>query len=344
MTPLGILATMVLAAAAVTAPRVGLIALWRRFQHQREKTRQEDALKHILAWQDRSKPASLESLSGSLRLKPSIALRLATQLEAGGWVRCGASGIQLTASGQRRAVQVVRAHRLWERHLSDDANMPIGRLHHLAERAEHSLSRTQVARLDAHLGHPEHDPHGDPIPSPDGTVALLEAASLNDWPSGTPARVAHIEDEPDAVFRAILATGLRPGHIVRVHDLDQATLAVEFEGRQARIDRTLAINIHVAEVRDGDLPPAGAIRLASMSQGARSEVVGLDRECTGFSRRRLLDLGLTPGASVEVALDNTFGDPRAFRVRGTTIALRAQQAEQVWVRPQPSEAEWRASQ
>jgi Fe2+ transport system protein FeoA len=59
----------------------------------------------------------------------------------------------------------------------------------------------------------------------------------------------------------------------------------------------------------------------------------LDSDCRGFSRRRLLDLGLTPSTRVEVALENTFGDPRAFRVRGTLIALRDQQAGQVWVKP-----------
>ncbi len=334
MTALGVLLALGLAGAILAAPRVGLLSLWRQFRSFRERTRSEDALKHILAWQHASKPASLESLAGSLRLPPSTALRLATGLESAGWVKCGAAGIGLTPEGEHRALQVVRAHRLWERHLSDDANMPIGKLHQAAERAEHSLSSSEVARLDAHLGHPQHDPHGDPIPSADGRVAALDAVSLNDWPIRTHARIAHIEDEPDAVFRQILAAGLRPAQVVRVRSADAASLWVEFEGKERRIDRAVAINIHVSAVRQEDLRPADAMRLSDLGQGSCAEVIELGPECTGFSRRRLLDLGLTPGASVQVALENTFGDPRAFRIRGTMIALRKQQAEQVWIRPQ----------
>ena len=344
MTALGILVAATLAAAAIAAPRIGLLALWRRFQAHRERTRSEDALKHVLAWQDRSTPASLESLAGSLRLKPSATLRLATRLEAAGWVECGASGIELTRAGERRALQVVRAHRLWERHLSDDANMPIGKLHQAAERAEHNLSKAEVARLDAHLGHPQHDPHGDPIPRADGRVDTLDAVSLNDWPAGTPARIAHIEDEPDAVFREIVATGLRPTQVVRILEADAASLQMEFEGTERRIDRALAINIQVAGVRQDDLLPVDALRLSDLGQGSWGEVLELGPECTGFSRRRLLDLGLTPGARVQVALDNTFGDPRAFRIRGTTIALRKQQAEHVWIRPEAGPSAEEASQ
>lgn len=343
MTALGILLAATIAVAALAAPRVGLVALGRRFQAHRDRTRSEDALKHVLAWQDRSKPASLESLAGSLRLKPSAALLVATRLEAAGWVTCGASGIELTRAGEYRALQVVRAHRIWERHLSDDANMPIGRLHQSAERAEHTLSRADVARLDAHLGHPQHDPHGDPIPSADGRVDTLDAVSLNDWPPDTPARIAHIEDEPDAVFREILATGLRPSQVVQILQADLSSLDLKFEGKTRRIDRALALNIQVAAIRQQDLRPADALRLSDLEQGSWGEVLELGPECTGFSRRRLLDLGLTPGASVQVALDNTFGDPRAFRIRGTTIALRKQQAEQVWIRPQTRPAKEGAS-
>ncbi len=331
MTPAPVLALLGLA--LLVAPRVGFVALFRRFRSRRDRTRAEDALKHVLSWQQRSGPASLESLAGSLRISPAAALRVLRRVEASGWIDYGTSGIGLTPAGERRALQVVRAHRLWERHLADDANMPIGRLHQVAERAEHSLGQAQVAELDAHLGHPQHDPHGDPIPSADGRVAELEAVCIGDWPVGPPARVAHIEDEPDAVFRQVLEAGLRPSQVVRVVASDATGLVVECGGAERRIDRAVVNNIHVAPARPEDLPPPGALRLSSLARGAGGEVVALGSGCTGFTRRRLLDLGLTPGASVQVALDNTFGDPRAFRIRGTTVALRRQQAEQVWVRP-----------
>ena len=334
MSAVSILVALALVAAILGAPRFGLVARWRRLRAFRAKSRSEDALKHILAWQHRSKLATLESLAGTMGLRPSVVLGLVEDLEGAGWIESTAAGIALTESGEQRALQVVRAHRLWERHLSDDANMPMARLHQAAERAEHSLSREQVAELDAHLGHPEHDPHGDPIPSPDGTIAELNAVSLNEWPVGEPALIAHLEDEPQAVFRKILLANLRPRQVVRVAESEPRHLVVEIDGIQHRIEHSVAANIHVREVRPHDSVPGKRVRLSDLKQGASGEVMGLSPDCQGFSRRRLLDLGLTPGTRVEVALDNTFGDPRAFRIRGTTIALRRQQAEQVWIRPQ----------
>ena len=295
MTPLGIFVAVTAAGALIAMPRVGAVALWRRYRSRREQARSEDALKHILAWKHRSKLASLQSLAGALRMAPSTALRIATRLESKGWIKVGGSGIGLTSSGERRALRVVRAHRLWERHLSDDADMPMARLHQAAEKAEHALSRDEVARLDAHLGHPEHDPHGDPIPSADGTVAELDALSLNEWPLDAPARIVHIEDEPDAVFRRILSAGLRPSQVVRVLKRDSRSLVVEANAREQRVDRAVAASIEVVEASDDDLVPADATRLSDLRAGTLAEVVALGPQCQGFSRRRLLDLGLTPG-------------------------------------------------
>jgi DtxR family Mn-dependent transcriptional regulator len=333
MNALAICLSAALLAAILGTPKFGLVAKWRRLSAYRAKSRSEDALKHILAWQHRSKLATLESLAGTMGLRPTAVLRLVAGLRTAGWIESSAAGIALTESGERRALQVVRAHRLWERHLSDDANMPMGKLHQAAERAEHSLSREQVAELDAHLGHPEHDPHGDPIPSPDGAIAELNAVSLNEWPIGKPALIAHLEDEPQAVFRQILSAKLRPMQVVRVAESGPGHLLVDMDGGQRRIEHSVAANIHVREVQPQDSFPRDRTRLSDLAQGTSGEVTGLSPDCQGLSRRRLLDLGITPGTSMEVALDSTFGDPRAFRVRGTTIALRQQQAEHIWVRP-----------
>ena len=326
------LAALLLGAALLAAPKVGAVALWSRLRARRDRTLAEDALKHVLAWQHRDQLSSLESLAGTLRLAPRAALRLAARLQSSGWIEVGSAGIALTPSGERRALQVVRAHRLWERHLSDDANMPMDRLHQAAERAEHTLTREELAKLDAHLGHPQHDPHGDPIPRADGQVTPLKAASLSEWPPGPPARIVHVEDEPHAVFRQILACGLRPALVVRVLRREPDAIVVEASGRRARIDPAVAASIQVRPAGEGDLLPPEAVRLSDLAQGESATVIELAPACQGFTRRRMLDLGLTPGASVQAALGNTFGDPRAFRVRGTTIAMRKEQTDQVWIR------------
>ena len=217
----------------------------------------------------------------------------------------------------------------------------MARLHPAAEQAEHSLTHDQLARLDAHLGHPQHDPHGDPIPAADGRLAPLDATSLTEWPVGAPARIAHIEDEPLAVFRRILAVGLRPAQVVRVVASRPEELVVESDGRRHDLSPAVAASIQVTAARERDLPPADAVRLSELARDRYGEVLEIGPECSGFSRRRLLDLGFTPGARVAVALETAFGDPRAFRIRGTTVALRGQQARQVWIRPLPAQAEAR---
>jgi DtxR family Mn-dependent transcriptional regulator len=321
-----------LALAVAFWPRSGLLAKMRRLRSARERAGFEDALKHILAWEHRGKVATPESMTGALGLGRDRIPRLITRLEESGLVRSAGGGVRLTARGEQWALHVVRAHRLWERYLADDAGTPMSRLHQLAEKAEHQLTAENLDELDAHLGYPEHDPHGDPIPSADGSLTPLTAVPLTDWPVGEPARIVHLEDEPNVIFQQIVAAGLRPGHTLRILDASSTRLVVSDGETEHRFAPVVAANIQVAAPPKAPERPAGTVRLWNLRDGESADVVELDAECRGFSRRRLMDLGLTPGGRVEAALTNTFGDPRAYRVRGALIALRQQQAELIWVR------------
>ena len=338
-----VLLLVVLSAAAVFFLEKGLRRFWRRRGEYRGRAQLEDALKHILAWQHRAKAATPESLAGALRLSPQAVLELMTHMETAGTIESVTGGVRLTPKGEKRALQVVRAHRLWERHLSDDANMPLGRIHRAAERAEHRLGGEELAELDAHLGHPRHDPHGDPIPTAEGFMVPLDAVSLSEWPAGDYARIVHVEDEPDVIFRQIAAAGLRPGQIVRVLATGGRGVVVSDGESEHRLAPAVAANIQAVPAPAGAMRPAEALRLSRLPRGARAEVIELDEACTGFSRRRLLDLGLTPQTKVEAVLENTFGDPRAFRIRGTVIALRGEQADRIRVRLLPAEPNPEAS-
>jgi DtxR family Mn-dependent transcriptional regulator len=85
-------------------------------------------------------------------------------------------------------------------------------------------------------------------------------------------------------------------------------------------------------------PTAGVVSLASLGIGQAGEVVGIDDRVRGLTRRRLLDLGVTPGTVIEPELEPLFGRPRAFRIRQTLVALRDEQAEGIQVRPVSEEA------
>lgn len=311
-----------------------LFRRWKRWRDAHTHTRFQDALKHLLAISQRGQPGTSESLAGALGLSHRSMIDLVARMEAQGVVQSSHGAIELTPEGRGQAVQVVRAHRLLERYLADEAGVPLSKIHGVAERAEHALTTENMDELEAHLGHPLRDPHGDPIPTADGTVTPLGAVPLTDWPANSQAHIVHVEDEPETVFRQILERGLEPGAAIRVLESAPESLLVTDGKREHRLPPVIAANIHVRAAPVEPRQPEGTVPLTDLPGGTVAEVVALDPHFRGFARRRLLDLGLTPGARVSAELTNAFGDPRAYRVRGTVVALRKDQAKYVWVRSQ----------
>jgi DtxR family transcriptional regulator, Mn-dependent transcriptional regulator len=325
-------AVVVVVAVLVLAPRVGLLAGWRGRMARRDRELAENALKHLLGQATAGQAATLASLQGALRTSDRALLAVMERLEREQLARTEGDRFCLTAEGERLAVHVVRAHRLWELYLTDELGMPVGQVHVQAERAEHRLSPSDVDRLSAAMGHPETDPHGDPIPTRDGDWRAETGTPLSAWPVGEPARIVHLEDEPPLAFAQLAALGLRPGRVVRVLESSPARLVVSDGENECVLAPMLAGNVHVAAAAAAPARADSVVRLSDLSSGQLAEVVELDAECRGFMRRRLLDLGFTPGARVRPDLTTFAGDPRAYRVRGTTIALRHDQSARVLVR------------
>jgi DtxR family Mn-dependent transcriptional regulator len=322
---------LMLVAALLFWPQVGLLALWRRRAEKRRRVLAEDALKHLHNSEWRGQTTRLDSLAGALRLAPTEAMALARRMETAGWLRCSEDNLRLTPEGEQLALSVIRAHRLWERYLADEARMPLAEVHAEAERREHLRSPQIVQALDAALGHPATDPHGDPIPTAEGELAVASTKSLADWPLDTPARIAHLEDEPAVIFDQIAAIDLRPGTVVRVMEAGPQRLVVSDGERVHTLAPVVAANIFVTT--DGVDRHAGEARpLSALRPGRQATVHALADSLQGFTRRRLLDLGLTPGVTVTAELTSLFGDPMAYRVRGTLIALRRDQAEQILIK------------
>ncbi len=89
-------------------------------------------------------------------------------------------GVQLSEIGKKAAAYVVRKHRLWEVFLVDKLNFHWDEVHVIAEQLEHIQSKELIKRLDAFLGHPDFDPHGDPIPDKDGNIKKAEKRLLSE--------------------------------------------------------------------------------------------------------------------------------------------------------------------
>ena len=314
-------------------PRVGLLALAKNYRAAQEREQVEDALKHLLDREQGGRHASPESLAGTLSLSRPTATRLIEGMETQGLIESRGAEIHLTAEGERWALHVVRAHRLWERYLADEARMPLGKIHGEAQKREHNFTEAQLDELDAALGHPTRDPHGDPIPTREGKLDRAEGMPITAWQSDRPARIVHLEDEPALAFEQILAAGLRLGQEIRILERTPQRVVLSDGENEYRLAPAVASNISVAPLPESELLKREAVPLTELSHDQRAEIVTLDEAVQGFTRRRFLDLGLTPGTTIYPELQNFFGDPRAYRVRGTLIALRKDQAAQIWVKP-----------
>jgi len=318
---------------AIFIPRYGFLVLYKDWRSARERERVEDALKHLLDREQGDRHASPESLAGTLSLPRVKATRLIADMESQGLLETHGAQLHLTTEGTRWAMHIVRAHRLWERYLVDEARMPLSRIHDEAQKREHSFTDAQLDELDAALGHPILDPHGDPIPSREGKIPTVESMPITAWQTEGPARIVHIEDEPAIAYDQILAAGLRLGQVIRILERTPQRIVLSDGETEYRLAPTVAANVSVAPLPATEIAKANAVPLATLMQDQRGEIISLDDAVQGFTRRRFLDLGLTPGTTIYPELGNFFGDPRAYRVRGTLIALRKDQAAQIWVRP-----------
>jgi DtxR family Mn-dependent transcriptional regulator len=324
-----------MAALYVSLGVVAGLAWWwwlRRSDASRDRRRLEDALKHLFEQEYRGRHGSLTSLAGALRLSPPRVVALVGRMQAQRLVTARGQEFQLTPEGERLALQVVRAHRLLERFLADEARLPLPRVHAVAERREHGLSPDEVERLSASLGHPTVDPHGDPIPTREGALPPAAGTPATSWPPDTQGRVVHLEDEPEISYAQIAAEGLRVGQILRIIESTPERIVMSDGENEYRLAPAVAANVFLAAAPEVALA-ADVIRLSDLPADRDGEVVGLDEECQGFSRRRLMDLGFTDGARIRPALRTFAGDPRAYQVRGTLVALRGEQAAHVLVRP-----------
>jgi DtxR family Mn-dependent transcriptional regulator len=122
------------------------------------------------------------------------------------------------------------------------------------------------------------------------------------------------------------------GQFIRVLESNADHVTMTDGEREFRLAPAVAANVFLAQA-DRSGWPDRVVRLSDLADDRLAEVVTLDEACQGFSRRRLMDLGFTEGARVRPSLRTFVGDPRAYDVRGTTIALRKDQASQVLVRP-----------
>lgn len=163
-------------------------------------------------------------------------------------------GVRLSASGRKRALEVVRHHRLLERFLHDVLDYPWDEVHEEAERLEHFISEKFEDRIAAKLGDPETDPHGHVIPEKNGAVRRREETQLSRWACGVPAVVSSVSDRDPSHLREMKQLGVSPGvRIVLNPGVRKASVLARIGSCKSavRLSQKLAAEIWVASENPG---------------------------------------------------------------------------------------------
>jgi DtxR family Mn-dependent transcriptional regulator len=175
-------------------------------------------------------------LASSLGVVPGTATTMVKALAESGLVRYEPYvGVRLTRAGEKLAALVLRRHRLIELFLVQVMGMSWTEVHDEAEHLEHAVSERLIDRIDEMLGRPAVDPHGDPIPGPEGTVSSPEYETLLTCPLNAPMQVSRVSDQDSEFLRFAERHELRPGQVVEVEERDAAADSVRLRGQGERV-------------------------------------------------------------------------------------------------------------
>ena len=157
-------------------------------------------------------------------------------------------GASLTGEGREEALRLVRRHRLIETLLLEHLGYSWQEVHEEAERLEHAVSDEFTERLAKFLGYPEHDPHGDPIPTAEGALEPDKSFPLNEVTVGQKVRIFKVSDENAEVLHYLGERGLIPGKRLKVAEVrafDGVVTVEDEDGKSHSLGESLARSISV---------------------------------------------------------------------------------------------------
>jgi len=196
---------------------------------------------------------SMGELAASLGVTPGTATSMVKSLAKSNHLTyVPRVGVTLTPKGERMALLILRRHRLVEQFLVKVLDMEWHEIHEEAEALEHAVSDKVLDRIDALLGYPKSDPHGDPIPSAAGLMDKRHLRPLDQCEPGQWARIARIEDQQGDFLQYLESNDLMPGQTARARSIDRQAGVVALEladGQERSLGLPAARKIHVELVR-----------------------------------------------------------------------------------------------
>ena len=203
----------------------------------------EDYLKAIYKLQTEENWVSTSDLAARMEVSAASVTNMIKRLDSLGLVVYASyKGVKLSSPGEKIALEIIRHHRLLETYLREIMGYDWDEMHAEAEHLEHHISEEFEARLDQMLGYPTHDPHGDPIPSRDGSIAIIDSEPIQDCPTGVDLTVRRVSDTNTEMLRELESIGLLPGAnlqvVAKTEDHGHVTIRSE--------DTELVLNLELA--------------------------------------------------------------------------------------------------
>ncbi len=158
-------------------------------------------------------------------------------------------GVSLTNNGRLAAALVVRKHRLWEVFLVEKLNFSWDEVHDIAEQLEHIKSLKLVNELDAFLGFPTHDPHGDPIPDKEGNYIQTKSVNILEMAIGSEGVLALVKDASDVFLKYLNKNNLALGDVIKVIDFEpfDGSVTIQTKNKQIIISKEVAKNLYLRQ-------------------------------------------------------------------------------------------------
>lgn len=299
---------------------------------KRQKELQEDFIKQLynlggsLSFEDALKQKSILNVTQEELEKVIGAVVLTKEITAG-------AQLELTEKGKRNALKLIRAHRIYEQYLAEHSGYAPTEWHQRANRMEHVISDEEQSRIASLLGNPLFDPHGDPIPTQSLAMMPNDTCELP-LKEHTWWRITHVEDDNNKLFKQIADLGLTKDSIIYITEINSISFSFKYEGEQMCLPLVAleAINrVEVTKEEAESMPETRAQRLTTIQANEQATIVGLSPSCRGALRRRLMDLGFVKGSRIAIDMKSPMGNPVAYVVRATAIALRHDQAQYILI-------------
>lgn len=208
----------------------------------------QNFLKSIYALQQGGDRVSTNAMADLLNISAPSVTDMAQRLEEAGLVDYQKyRGMTLTPAGEAAALKILRRHRLIELYLVEELGYELHEVHDEAENLEHAVSDRFIEAIAERLGHPDVDPHGDPIPRADGSIRRRDLQPLSEWPLNAPAHVLRIRARNDDMLQHIVGRGIKLNAQVEVTGRDpfDGPLTLQVDGEPQIIGHNVAACILV---------------------------------------------------------------------------------------------------